>query len=339
MFGGWRPYSAEVHFSVRRRWRGWWCLALSWTLLGSAGAATFGIETRLLGRPLNAQQQATVREAATRVSALITSPFAPVRVDIPANDCDRGLPKVQGTLKQLLVFVVVKQLDDDVYATGMPCDLRDGSYLPVYGVVDLNSVGLSELPREDLLDTMIHELLHVLGVGTLWEPEYRVSVSGDTDGRTFVRRAGGVLYYTGPRALAAYRALGGQKQGVPLDPDAGHWSGQAVCAEILSGSASDFTGRVNPVSVLTLGALEDLGYRVNRAGAERFNLPQGSCAAQAKRDAAAARAGAPVTHPQATEIELPEPLDHEPLDHTSIEMTWIYAKQADRSLKDELAWW
>ncbi|GGM19939.1 hypothetical protein GCM10010841_29970 [Deinococcus aerophilus] len=271
---------------------------LSWALLGHAGAAGFGIETRLLGRPLTAAQQATVRDAAARVSALITSPFVPVRVDIAANDCDRGLPRVQGTLKKLLVFVVVKRLKDDVYATGMPCDLRDGSYLPVYGVIDLNSDGLSDLPREDLLDTMIHELLHVLGVGTLWEADYRVSVSGDTDGRTLVRRVGGALYYTGPRALAAYRTLGGQGPGVPLDPDAGHWSGRAVCAEILSGDAGDFTGRVNPVSVLTLGALEDLGYRVNRAGAGRFSLPKGSsCAAQLKGEASGDRARTPPVVP------------------------------------------
>lgn len=156
-----------MHLSLGRLWHWLYGLLLCWTLLGHAGAASFGIETRLLGRPLTAQQQATVREAAARVSALITSPLVPVQVDIAANDCDRELPKVQGTLNKLLVFVVVKRLGDDVYATGMPCDLRDGSYLPVYGVIDLNADGPSELPREDLLDTMMHEFLHVLGVGTL----------------------------------------------------------------------------------------------------------------------------------------------------------------------------
>lgn len=246
---------------------------------GTPGA--FRIETRLLGRPLNAAQRATVQEAAARVSALIASPFAPVRLDAPAGDCDRGLPRLRETAPRFVVFVVVKSLGDDVYATGMPCDLRDGSYLPMYGTIELNSDGLNDLPRTDLLDTMIHELLHTLGVGTLWEAEYRVSISGESDGRTFVRRVGKQLYYTGPRALAAYRALGGREVGVPLDPDAGHWAGGVVCSEILSGTAGDFTGRVNPVSPLTLGALEDLGYRVNRAAGAPFRLPTGrSCATQ-----------------------------------------------------------
>lgn len=246
---------------------------------GAPGA--FTIETRLLGRPLSAAQRATVQEAAARVSALIASLFTPVRLNAPAGDCDRGLPRLRETAPRFVVFVVVKSLGDDVYATGMPCDLRDGSYLPIYGTIDLNSDGLGDLPRADLLDTMIHELLHTLGVGTLWEAEYRVSMNGDSDGRTFVRRVGKQLYYTGPRALAAYRALGGREVGVPLDPDAGHWAGAAVCSEILSGTAGDFTGRVNPVSPLTLGALEDLGYRVNRPASAPFRLPRGrSCATQ-----------------------------------------------------------
>ncbi|GAA0504823.1 excalibur calcium-binding domain-containing protein [Deinococcus depolymerans] len=251
------------------------------TVAGAAPAQSpFQIELRLLGRPLTAGQQATVREAARQVSGLIASPFVPVRVNIPAGDCDRRLPAVQGTVRNLIVFVVVRDLGDDVYATGMPCDLQDRTYLPIYGVVDLNSRGLTDLPRVDLLDTMLHELLHVLGVGTLWEADSRVSRNGETDGRSFIRRDGRSLVYTAPRAVAAYRALGGRGRGIPLDPDGGHWDGRAVCAEILSGSAGNFTGRVNPVSPVTLAALEDLGYRVNLLAASRYALPRGSCAAQ-----------------------------------------------------------
>ncbi|GGS13402.1 excalibur calcium-binding domain-containing protein [Deinococcus knuensis] len=261
----------------------------------AAASAAFTIEPRLLGRTLSAAQRATVQEAAARVSALIASPFVPVRLDAPAGDCDQGLPRLRETARQFVVFVIVKNLEDDLYATGMPCDLRDGSFLPMYGTIELNSDGLNDLPRADLLDTMIHEFLHTLGMGTLWEAEYRVSVSGDSDGRTFVRRIGRQLYYTGPRALAAYRALGGREVGVPLDPDAGHWAGGAVCSEILSGSAGEFTGRVNPVSPLTLGALEDLGYRVNRAAGAPFRLPTGrSCATQVTP-----KPGAPQARPPA----------------------------------------
>ncbi|MFB9995233.1 excalibur calcium-binding domain-containing protein [Deinococcus oregonensis] len=256
----------------------------------SAQAATpFSVELRYLGKTLNAAQQATVREAAARVSALIASPFVPVTLDLPANSCDSNLPRIREKVQQFFVFVRVSDLGEDKYAEAAPCDLHDGSYLPIYGVVDLNSNGLSDLPRVDLLDTMVHEMLHALGVGTLWEADYRVSLSGKSDDKNLIKKVNGKYYYTAPKALAAYKTLGGTVgAGIPLDADAGHWAGSAVCSEILSGDAGDYTGRVNPVSPLTLGALEDLGYRVNRAAGNRYTLPLKGCPTGSEEDEDAA---------------------------------------------------
>ena len=237
----------------------------------------FPIELRLRGQALTAAQREVLREAAERVSGLIASAYQPVSVDLPARSCDSALPALRERLTHFVVFVIVKDLGDDLYADAVPCELHDRTYLPVYALIDLNSRGLNDLPRADLLDTMIHELLHALGVGTLWQPEERVALSGDSDGQSFVRRSGRRLYYTGAKALAAYRQLGGQGVGIPLDPDGGHWNGGVFCSEIASGSAGDVTGRVNPVSSVTLAALEDLGYRVDRAGADRFRLAAEGC--------------------------------------------------------------
>ncbi|MBZ9712129.1 excalibur calcium-binding domain-containing protein [Deinococcus multiflagellatus] len=269
------------------RWLWGWLAGLATCLaLSGASAAPFVIETRLLGRPLSAAQKASVQEAAARVAALIQSPYEPVRVDLPADSCEEGLPRLNETVKRFFVFVVVKNLDEDLYGSAQPCELHDGSFLPIYGVVDLNARGLNELSREDLLDTVMHELLHALGVGTLWTAESRVSIGGQSDDRSFVRREGKTWLYTAPRALAAYRALGGQGSGIPLDPDAGHWAGKTVCAEILSGEAGEYSGRVNPVSPLTLAALEDLGYRVNVGTAAPFQLPRPGQGCAAQRSAA-----------------------------------------------------
>ena len=266
---------------MRRFFSGLLWLAALLASGAQAAPSPFVIDTRLLGRPLSAQQQATVREAAARVSQLIASPFAPVTLNLPANSCDDGLPRLKEKVQHFFVFVVVEPLGPDIYGNSAPCDLHDGSYLPIYGVIDLNSDGLDDLSHADLLDTMIHEMLHALGVGTLWEPDERVSLSGESDEKAFVRKVGGQWVYTGARALAAYRALGGQGKAIPLDPDAGHWAGETVCSEILSGAAGDYTGRVNPVSRITLGALEDLGYRVNAGAADRYTLTAGRCPVQA----------------------------------------------------------
>ncbi|WP_161882950.1 hypothetical protein [Deinococcus alpinitundrae] len=243
----------------------------------SRQGAPFVVELRLRGKTLNAGQRATLQAAANRVAGLIGSGFQPVRLDLPANACDKGLPALHERFTHFVAFVAVKDLGDDVYGDSSPCDLHDKTYLPIYGSVDLNSRGLNDLSQPELLDTIIHELLHALGIGTLWTADERVSLDGGGDEKNLAQKERGQWYYTGPRALAAYRALGGQGTGILLDPDAGHWAGEVVCSEILSGSAGDVTDRVNPVSSITLGALEDLGYRVNTKLGDRYALPKGDC--------------------------------------------------------------
>ncbi|WP_293913821.1 hypothetical protein [Deinococcus sp.] len=251
-------------------------LAGSQTVLSSA-SSPFVIELRLRGKPLSGAQKVILQQAATRVSNLLTSKFQPVALDLPGGACDKGLPAIREQVERFFVFVVVKDLGDEVYGDSTPCDLHDQTYLPIYGAIDLNSRGLDLQAAPELLDTMIHELLHALGVGTLWTQGERVSLSGESDGRTLVRKVGKQWFYTAPRALAAYTALGGQGSGIALDPDQGHWAGALFCSEILSGAAGDVTDRVNPISLITLAALQDLGYAVNLSRADRYRISGKAC--------------------------------------------------------------
>ncbi|AZI43123.1 hypothetical protein EHF33_10560 [Deinococcus psychrotolerans] len=247
------------------------------TLLLSRAKAPFVIELRLRGKVLSTAQQATLQAAANRVAGLITSTYQPVTLNLPANDCDKGFPTIKERLNHFVAYITVKDLGDDVYGDSAPCSLHDKTYLPIYGAVDLNSRGLSDLAEPELRDTIIHELLHALGVGTLWTADERVSLSGESDNKNLVAKRSGKWYYTAPKALAAYQALGGKGKGILLDPDQGHWAGDVVCSEILSGSAGDVTDRVNPISAITLGALTDLGYSVNPKLADKYALPKGRC--------------------------------------------------------------
>lgn len=236
--------------------------------------APFVMELRLRGQPLSSKQKTIVQAAANRVASLITSRFQPVRLDIPPNACDSGLPAIHEQVSHFIAYITVKDLGNDVYGDSSPCELHDVTYLPIYAAVNLNSFELEDLGNDELLDTIIHELLHSLGVGTLWKASERVSLSGDSDRKNLIRKLGGKWYYTAPQALAAYRALGGQGKGILLDDDTGHWSGNAVCSEILSGTAGDVTDRVNPLSAITIGALADLGYGVNARLADFYRLPK-----------------------------------------------------------------
>lgn len=243
----------------------------------SRAEAPFVIELRLRGKPLTAAQKASLQAAANRVAGLITSTYQPVTLDLPANDCDKGFPAIKERLSHFVAYITVKDLGNDVYGDSAPCELHDKTYLPIYGAVDLNSRGLGDLAEPELRDTIIHELLHALGVGTLWTADERVSLNGRSDNKNLIAKRGGKWYYTAPRALAAYQALGGKGKGILLDPDQGHWAGEVVCSEILSGSAGDVTDRVNPISTITLGALSDLGYSVNPKLMDKYALPKGRC--------------------------------------------------------------
>ena len=177
------------------------CLALTQTPAAAAPAtaapviltktAPFVIELRLRGKALSAAQRKILQTAAERVAALIVSRYEPVKLDLEANSCDKGLPAIRERATHFFVYVTVKDLGDDIYGDAVPCDLHDQSYLPIYGAIDLNSRGLSDLSRPELLDTIIHELLHALGVGTLWTADERVSLSGESDEQNFVKKTRG----------------------------------------------------------------------------------------------------------------------------------------------------
>ena len=106
-----------------------------------------------------------------------------------------------------------------------------------------------------LLDVALHEMGHVLGIGTLWSAMGLKS--------TFTT-------YNGAGAVEAYRQLSGNAGAgtVPLEWNGGpgtagvHWSESVFSNELMTGFIS---GRPNPLSIMTIGWLPDVGYTVPAA--------------------------------------------------------------------------
>jgi len=104
---------------------------------------------------------------------------------------------------------------------------------------------------------------HVLGIGTLW------STMGLKN--TFTT-------YGGTGAVEAFRQLSGNPGAgtVPLESSGGsgtagvHWSESVFANELMTGFIS---GRPNPLSIMTIGALRDLGYSVNYGAADAYTMP------------------------------------------------------------------
>ncbi len=232
-----------------------------------AQGSPFQIEVRFLndGAGFSEKQKQLILEGAARVSKMMTAPLVPVNADIKAGSCDKDYPAIKETVRGMIVFVQAKNLGAGSYAQAGPCDLRP-SYLPIYGGVAFNTIGLAELSDVDTLYTMMHEVIHVLGGGTLWEASSRTLPDGTSDGKNLISSAG----YTAAGALKEYKNLGGAGEAIPLDPDKGHWLGSVFCTEIISGSPD--AGVANPVSRVTLASLADLGYSVNLEAADPYKL-------------------------------------------------------------------
>jgi hypothetical protein len=121
-----------------------------------------------------------------------------------------------------------------------------------------------------IAELLVHEIGHGLGlVGVSWD---YAAVSADP-----VMHSEGTAWFTGPRAVAAWRTLGHEgASAVPLDGDGFHWSGAeaAVIGELMYPYLTWGSARIGP---LTLGALADIGnpVRADRAEspARRLGLP------------------------------------------------------------------
>jgi leishmanolysin/hemolysin type calcium-binding protein len=178
-----------------------------------------------------------------------------------------GLPDVDspayGRVDDLLIDATVGSIDGrgHTLAHAEPDAFRSDSSLPYHGTIELDAADVAQMDLNgSLVDVLVHEIGHVLGFGELW----------DTLGlRTEFR-------YTGPHALAQYRNYIGDTSvtSIPLEATGGpgtaggHWSEDALNLELMTGYfAANF---YSPLSVITIGAMEDLGYAVNYAEADPF---------------------------------------------------------------------
>lgn len=176
---------------------------------------------------------------------------------------------VNGTATDdILMLVHIESIDGPgkTLAQAGPCGIRNSNALPFVGILTLDQDDLMPIVgTSTLTDIIAHEMGHVLGYGTLWEI-FDVIEHAGTDSTRF----------TGPAAISEWEALGGSGP-VPLENDGGegtadgHWEESIFDEELMTGFV-EAIGLPNPLSRLTIGSLEDLGYAVNYSAAESYSL-------------------------------------------------------------------
>ena len=177
------------------------------------------------------------------------------------------LPNV-GTIDDLLISASVITIDGagGILGQASPTALRGNGGLPYRGFMNFDSADLrGMLDRGTLSSVILHEMGHVLGLGSLWRSGNFVSNSDP-------------YQYIGPYGLEAYKSVSGNSSAsyVPLETTGGrgtaggHWSESLFNSELMTGYAENYPPM--PISIVTVGALQDLGYTVNYAAADIFRI-------------------------------------------------------------------
>jgi hypothetical protein len=216
-----------------------------------------GFQITLNMSGLTASQQNIFRAAADRWSQVIVG-------DLP-NATYRGQ-----TVDDLLINASSISIDgvSGILGQAGPDAFRSGSALPYHGVMQFDSADMANMERNGtLFSVVLHEMGHVLGVGTLWEDLGLLSGAGTSN-----------PIFTGAQATAAYNQLfGTSARGVPVENTGGsgtrdsHWRESTFTSELMTGWVGPGTNL--PLSTITIGSLADIGYSVNSAAADSYARP------------------------------------------------------------------
>ncbi len=216
--------------------------------------STGGFQITLNMTGLTASERAIFQQAAARWAQVITG-------DLP-NATYRGQ-----TVDDLLIDASATSIDGvgGILGQSGPDAFRAGTDLPYHGVMEFDSADMASMEQSGLLFSVIlHEMGHVLGIGTIWEDKGLLSGAGTSN-----------PIFTGANATAQYNQIfGTNARGVPVEVTGGsgtagsHWRETIFTNELMTGWAGPGTNL--PLSRVTIGSLADLGYTVNYAAADAY---------------------------------------------------------------------
>ena len=146
-------------------------------------------------------------------------------------------------------------------------------------LMEFDVADLERLERRGTLeDVVLHEMGHVLGIGTIWS---RLGLLRDPASETEAPDT----HFTGPLAIEAFDEAGGtgyrgakvpvENRGGPGSRN-GHWRETVLRTELMTPSVR--VGGSSPLSAITIQSLADLGYSVDTTVADPYRLPDADAA-------------------------------------------------------------
>lgn len=183
-------------------------------------------------------------------------------------------PAIDGELDDIVIEVALAPIDGPGQVLGQagPRFVRTDDFLTLSGVMFFDIADLDFLEQLGLFeDVIVHEMGHVLGIGTLWNTapfgfDRTLRAGPDSD-----------PYFTGRMANVHWNAEGGTDE-LPIEniggpgTALGHWREATLNNELMTGFLN--LGE-NPLSRITAGSMKDLGYGAAVVG-EQYDLPKGT---------------------------------------------------------------
>lgn len=242
-------------------------------LVAAAVRSDFSLVLRFIGTTTDAQK-AVFQAAAARVTAAIVRGAGPVSaIAFPiATACGLvGMDPLTEIIDGIVVYAGVGPIDGpgNILARAGPCALRGGAsgYLPAIATMLFDQADLATLETgASLEDVIVHEMFHSLGFGTLWS---RLLL---TAGSSADPRYTGLNGRTACPLIASVITCGAY---VPLENTGGsgtagaHWRESVFRNELMTGYLN--VG-ADPLSVMSIAAMVDLGYEVSMTAADPFSL-------------------------------------------------------------------
>ncbi|HEX7001345.1 MAG TPA: leishmanolysin-related zinc metalloendopeptidase [Trueperaceae bacterium] len=235
---------------------------------------------------LSPSQMAAFQGAAARWSEVIAADLpAGQPGDVPADFSCLGEPPFNGHVDDLVVSaagIPIDGIGGTLARAGFCVQRQDGTNgtlapLPLYGAMQFDVADLDDLEIDGgLFSTILHEMGHVLGIGSLWLPNGLVDFEPESANCRSATSFTTPPTFTGTTAVAQFATVGGSG-GVPVEDEFGagtqcsHWDEEALDNELMTGFLN--TDANEPLSVITIGSLADLGYAVNLGAADPYTVP------------------------------------------------------------------
>jgi hypothetical protein len=249
---------------------------------------SYNIDLRFFGGAISPAATAAFTNAAARIGGAVIGDVADIGASATginmAQLCGQpGLPTAfTDPIDDLVIFASVVPIDGagGILGRAGPCAIRINlgptNQQSVVGVMQFDAVDVDTMIARGILQDVIqHEMLHVVGIGTLWSQYGLLADPGTSSVR-----------FTGTLGVGACIQIGAASvcpSSVPVENTGGpgtrdsHWREATFQQELMTGFVTspkpDLTGILNPLSLISIQSLADLGYQVNVADADPFVVP------------------------------------------------------------------